>query len=142
MFKIDELGLLGLLPKTLKDIELDPVRLVVDDEFNRPDRTGLRKDYRLRAIDRLIADRLPLRSEHNIEHNVVRKFVRLICPYCDDSGSRPALPIDIEMRVTGGTGNGSGNTTQFKCPACGSTASLTLGEYDLCFQPLIHKTDG
>ena len=40
------------------------------------------KDYRNRAIDRLISMNVNWHSEPNIEYDIMKRFVKIICPYC------------------------------------------------------------
>lgn len=109
MTRAEALGL-GITADTLDEIEVDISQVIVHREFKR--RSG--GDYRSRAIDRLVALRVPWHSEWNITHETVTRYVGMTCPYCS-----------AQMKPTGGGGNAAERYVNFSCE-CGASAGLTL----------------
>lgn len=125
--KLADIHLLGLSAKTRDNLYIDPVRAVLEDEWNRKTPAGT--SYRTEAINRLATDSLPIRSECNIAWDVMKRYVVLICPYCAANTN-----VRMEMLPKDGSGSGDSVTQNWECPACKGSASLTVRERDLSFQ--------
>jgi DNA-directed RNA polymerase subunit RPC12/RpoP len=125
--KLCDIDQLRLADLTRAQLEIDPVRAIVSDEFNRKvERPEI--GYRIRAIKRLATCKLPIRTEANIAWDVMKNYVSLSCPYCWSS-----LGVRQEMEAKDGGGSGSITTQNYRCPACNAHASLSVGERDLTF---------
>lgn len=108
MHEIDDLNLSNL---SQENIEIDPTRLVVEDEFNKKTSGS----YRDRAIQKLIDLKIPFASEDNIIFELVDKVLSVDCPYCECS-----------MRRFQGSGNSSSFTLEYLCHECKAKLCLTL----------------
>jgi hypothetical protein len=93
------------------DIEVDAARLAEDHFFRY---SGPSENYRTKAINFLIKKRVDFKSTSNSVSNVVERFVRIICPVCDQTMARE------------NSGGSSDWTTDFSCPCCHTKASITL----------------
>lgn len=108
--KVSKLDELGLRPKTLADIEVRVEDVITDDEFNRPGG----KDYRGAAIDRLVGLRVPFSSNCNIVWDMMKRFVKVECPYCGGN-----------TKATSGSGNCDTSSTTYVCEKCDSRIVLS-----------------
>jgi hypothetical protein len=122
--KLKNLPSLGLGCKTLDDIEIDHVATISTDEFHKPMNTTDSLNYRESAINRIIGLKLPLYNNCNLTYNIAKRFVKVVCPYCE-----------VEMNVVNGGGNGSTSNVEYRC-GCGANANITLdNNAALCFTP-------
>ena len=85
------------------DIEIDFSVAIVQDEFNN--RT--KGDYREESIDRLIKSGKDWHTEGNIDHNVKKRFIKVLCPYCNE---------EMELFNT------------YHCKKCGAEVILSISE--------------
>ncbi len=119
---------LGLFPKTLGNIDIDHVAVISNDEFNRPEpsfRPHFQLDYRNRAINRLVENKLPFWINCNLTWDIVKRYVNITCPYCGNP-----------MKYSQGSGNSDTSSVEFKCFKCKSTAYLSLSnDKGLSFNP-------
>lgn len=123
--KVKNLPSLHLRKKTLDDIDFDHVAAISSDEFNSPAIPGDKKDYRNRAIDRLIENKLSFWNNNNLTWDIVKRFVQITCPYCEHP-----------MNYCDGGGSANVISSRFKCLECGAEAGLTLVNDDgLYFRP-------
>lgn len=67
-------------------------------------------DYREKTIDFLVREKIGFSSSFNIIHELVRRYVRVICPTC--------------LKESLKSGNGGGIT--FACPRCKTEIYLNL----------------
>jgi DNA-directed RNA polymerase subunit RPC12/RpoP len=118
--KVGDIYQLGLCRKTIDEATIDPTDLIRQDEFNR-DGKG---DYRERTIDRLVRERIGFHSDCNTLFNFMKRFVRIVCPYCKKT-----------MEPHAASGNGETTTTGYVCPKCGATASISLPSTGIYFAP-------
>ncbi len=112
---LNDINKLGLTPQTIADIDFDHVAAITHDEFVRPTPKG--KSYRELAIDRIVKSKLPLYNNCNIAWELLSRYVKLVCPYCN-----------TEMKLVNGGGCGSTSSGEWRCQTetCKATASLTL----------------
>ena len=82
---------------------------ILHDEFHKkqPRIGGDETDYRERGIERLIKIGVPWGSNGNIDYLIVKKYMRVVCPYCGQ-----------EMTFNGVTGR------MYVC-GCGAVANPT-----------------
>jgi hypothetical protein len=101
--------------RTLDEMYIDVGELVSLDEFNK--RTNPEeKDYRERAVDRLLDMAVSFTSNFNLQATLVKKLIRVSCPNCG-----------AEMKVTGGGGNSQILSDIFTCQSgCGVNISLSM----------------
>jgi len=109
---MDSFCFLGLRSQTVKSLQFDQTKAVVDDEFMRK---GDGSCYRARAIKRLISLFVPWRTENNILHNVVNDYLSLKCPYCH-----------TPMTCNGGGGNSEVYSIHWHCQTCQASASMSV----------------
>lgn len=123
---INDIGELGLSKRTKDEMEIDPTKLIITDEFHRRDSIGAPKvPYAERAIDRLIRTRIPWYTEWNITHTAVKRYVRVQCPYCQ-----------TDMVIRGDGGSGLQHHWDLRCDSCHATGSLRMpAESALSFSP-------
>lgn len=114
--KISALNELGLLKKTMDDIDVDLGTVITNDEFKRPYAGDRRtRSYRETAVERLVKTKEPFHSNCNIIHSMMVAFVKVSCPYCKET-----------MGVDNGSGNGSTSSVHYLCPKCGADVHLSL----------------
>jgi hypothetical protein len=109
--------------------------VITHDEFSK-DREILPKaekvkDYRLRAIERLVKSKVAFRSNCNIISEMATFFLHPKCPYCKK-----------EMKYSGGAGGSEGMTVNFECEKCESELSLTFHNEDIVFRPKDTEEEG
>ena len=114
--KLSKLQKLKLQPGTLGEIDIDITDVIVADEFGRkvrwtPDDP---RDYRQRAVDRLIEIRVPFATESNIASTMATRVLKVVCPYCFK-----------EMILQGSTGDSSTASMHYMCN-CRAKISITL----------------
>jgi len=118
--KLKELRKLKLQQKTLdEDIYVNPLQVIASDEFNKRDVPGDKRDYRDRAIDRVLALKLDFCNEFNTTHELVMRFITVTCPHCH----KP-------MECKGGGGCGHTTSCEFRCEKCKTIISLSLSNDD------------
>lgn len=110
--KAENLDSLKLDAKTVSDIEIDHVAAISSDEFNK--RGKFEVDYRNRAINRLISNRLSFWNNCNLTYDILKRYVRIVCPYCEG-----------DMKLVNGGGCNSTSSGSYICE-CGAKADLTL----------------
>ncbi len=116
--KINDISSLGLSQECINDLTFDHSYAVIHDEFCKRDRELTDKekklDYRTRGINRLIKAKLSFSNDFNITYDMVGRFIKVICPYC-------------EKEMIRNSGGGAGNTcsSSFICK-CGGQANLSL----------------
>jgi ribosomal protein S27E len=121
--KIEELKKLGLLEKTLAELEIDAAYAITRDEFNREAERDA-KPYRERAIDRLLEAKVSWHSNANIVYEVAKASLRLECLYCGGL-----------MAYAGGGGNFSVTTVRLRCENCKAEGAVTLLNEGISFTP-------
>jgi hypothetical protein len=112
--KVSEALSRGLIqPDKVSDIELDPSRLIITQEFERKD-LNCPSDYRERSLDALLKAGIRWHTDGNILVNATRRFVVVHCPYC-------------HREMDGDTASGNMDTmnVHFKC-LCGAEAPLEM----------------
>jgi hypothetical protein len=119
---------LGLAKGTLAEVALPVLQLLVDDCFNRHD-SDSERDYREIAIDRAVASGCYFVSECNTIHNIAKRFIKCVCPYCGK-----------DMTPKGGGGNCSTYTENYEC-TCGAGISLTFGNDGIGVRPKENKLE-
>ena len=92
---------------------INPLNIILDVEFDKPDNKNM--DYRNRAIDKVIDLGLPFSSECNSHHEITKRFVKIVCPYCGK-----------EMELVSGSGDSHGCSEGFRCPGCKASIMLNL----------------
>lgn len=109
---------LGVSKKTVDEMWVNPLRLLVSDEFNRRDKPG-EPSYRERAIKRAIASRMSFESEDNTVFEMMEQFVKVICPCCGG-----------ETKFCGGGGVSGKMRMEYTCKrkGCNTTVNLTVAE--------------
>lgn len=120
---------LSLHKKTRDELlEVNTTRAIVSDEFNRKELPDTKKDYRERAVDRLVKENKSFYNEDNITWEIIKRYISLKCPYCGN-----------KMIENGGSGNGDRTSQNYHCPACDSEASLSFGPNSIWFEPKKEK---
>lgn len=107
----DIINKLGISQKTIDKTELDPTRLVIEEEFGKPG------DYRPRVIKRLTKARVDFSSDTNIIYEMACKLISIQCPHCHGA-----------TEAKGGGGNGENSSVHYRCinPHCLTTVYLTM----------------
>jgi phage FluMu protein Com len=109
--------------------------IITHDEFSKDQETLPKdervKDYRLRAIERLVKSKVAFRSNGNITSEMATFFLHPKCPYCKKT-----------MKYDGGGGGSDSMTINFKCEKCKSELSLTVHNEDIVFRPKDTKEEG
>lgn len=127
--KIGDKEFLSLNEKTRDELlEVNTTRAIVSDEFNRKELPGTKKDYRERAVDRLVKDNKSFYNEDNIAWEIIKRYISVTCPYCKN-----------KMNETGGSGSGYSTSQNYHCPGCDSEASLSFGSHSIWFEPKKEK---
>jgi len=126
--KVSEVEKLGLMPKTVADLEVSVGDVITDDEFNMPNIRGKPlRDYRNAAIDRLVGLKVAFSSNCNIVFDVLKRFVKVTCPYCG-----------AEMKATEGGGNCHTSSITYVCPKevkCGARVYISTLNDGVSFTP-------
>lgn len=99
------------LPLNIQDIEVDVTGIIEDHFFNLKSV----KDYRNKAIDYMVTNKLSFGSSCNSHHEIMKRFITVKCPVCGK-----------EMTVTQGGGNSDTSTTTYTCADCKTVANLTM----------------
>lgn len=94
---------------------LNPLTASEDYYFNKHSSILDKRDYREKAIDRVIQLKLSFSSTYNSAFNIFQRFISVKCPYC---GSKTNY-----MQGGGSTGN---YTVTYQCKSCGSYTYLTF----------------
>lgn len=122
--KISDLESLNLNPNTIDEIEVDIGDVITSDEFNRKESSSKSSvSYRERAIEKLVELKKPFRSNCNIIYEMVKKFIRVTCPYCNS-----------EMKLPG-DGSGDVTTMVYTCHKCSCWVDIALGENGISISP-------
>jgi hypothetical protein len=128
--KLSNIGLLGLSKKGLENVEINPADAVVTDEFNIPvgkneGQNEDYKDYRVRAVERLVKLRVPFGSEANITSTMAKMFIKCVCPHCNR-----------DMQYLSSSGNCSVNSATYKCNVCNTRLTISVSnENGIFIQP-------
>jgi len=93
---------------------INPLQVAERQEFARFARNE-EKDYRQRAIDFVVGEKLPFSSTWNSLYEICKKFIKVSCPYCQG-----------ETECNGGGGSGDSYTVNFSCCKCTARVSLDL----------------
>lgn len=116
--KIGELqSALTLSDDQVAHINVDPLGVVSTIEFARKDpRFGPPlADYRIRALKRLIDNRLTFASDINVIYDMASQWVHIHCPKCQ-----------TDMKNWGGGGNSSAYNVNYECTGCKIKIVLTM----------------
>lgn len=116
--KIKDLNKLMIFKHVIDNHEVNPLNLLMCDEFDRRD-TGV--DYRERAINAALKNRVDFSSEVNGLVNLTRRVIAVKCPHCKE-----------EMKGDSAGGNQVQMTMKYECDKCKCALSLTLS-YDAIF---------
>lgn len=100
-------------------VEINPLALIVNDEFDKPGKGNYRKN----AVERTIKTKVQFHSECNTLTELVKKIIKIQCPYCNK-----------EMTHKDSGGNLITTTINFNC-ICGTTIGITLGEDSIFVSP-------
>lgn len=90
---------LGISQKTIDQTDLDPTRLVIEEEFGKP--AG---NYRPRVIKRLTEARINFSSDANIIYDMARDLISVKCPHCNGT-----------TKARGGGGNAETSSVHYTC---------------------------
>jgi len=123
--KLSKIDTLGISHATKENLEIDATLAIIDDEFNKRDVPAKdKKNYRERAIDRMIDLRIPFHSEQNIVNDLIKKSIIMVCPYCS-----------AHMEQCNSSGAAIYSTVYFNCPSCRSIGTLTVQNDGITFAP-------
>lgn len=102
---------------TLDELEIDIGQVITSNEFNKGENLsiGEMKDFRERAIVKLIEEGYSFESNQNILTKLFKKMFTTYCPVCECS-----------LESSGSTGNSDTLTLSFKCPECGLKLGLSM----------------
>lgn len=114
--KLSEIQKLGILPKTLQELEIPIDEVITNDEFNIRYNSKQDEDYRNRAITRLIDMGVDFTSNWNILHDIIKRFVKVICPYCGND----------ELPVVNGGGGSHVWSACYRCNHCKKEITLSF----------------
>ena len=124
----DAVKKLGISQKVVDELEESAATLLASDEFNRREPRRLPgeepgPDYRERAINRAIKAQVPFYSDGNLVYDLVKRYVRILCPYCG-------------VLITGHGGGGTADYmgVDFRC-VCGAGAHLCFHDDGISFSP-------
>jgi len=118
--KLKDLRKLNLEKRTLdEDIYVNPLQVLASDEFNKKQTIIDGKDYRERAIDRVLNLKLAFHNEGNTTHELVKRLIKVTCPHCHRL-----------MECKGGGGCGHTTSFEFRCKDCNTIISLSLSNDD------------
>ena len=122
--KLTQLEDLGIVAeKTLDDMYVDVGQIVTSDEFDKRTRRGdNEKDYRERAIDRLMRYKLDFQTNANIIYDLVRRTIKMDCPICFKG-----------MTMRGGGGSAQMHIIDYDCPEHHVRISLSLPSDGISF---------
>jgi hypothetical protein len=101
----------GLKTKDLDDVEVGIEHVIVHREYKKW-KTG--QDYRSKAVEVLLENRVSFSSEGNIFREVARRVMQLNCPYCFK-----------EIKVETAGGSPGSYTIAGECQPCKVRISLT-----------------
>jgi lysyl-tRNA synthetase class I len=98
-----------------ENMNINSTRVFEDYYFNN-DRPidGKTKDYREKAIDKCIEEKVELNSTTNNLFNMSKRFIKMICPICGK-----------DMEAKSGGGNSDSYTVNYKCE-CGTKGYIDL----------------
>ena len=111
--QIKDLTNLGVSKKTIDEQYVDFGQLICSDEFGKKQPSN--KNYRERAIERLIESKCSFSSNLNILYDLMKKYVKVECPHCQEI-----------MAVKSGSFYIPISTTTYQCNKCNAKISLTL----------------
>jgi hypothetical protein len=97
------------------EIDVDLCRVVVSQEFRRKRFPMDKVDYREAALTRLVRMKAPFSTDGNVGWNAVKRWVRVVCPYCD----QPMAPSTS-------SGSSGGSTHTFACVECGARLDMHM----------------
>jgi hypothetical protein len=99
------------LPIDADEMEVDQTSLIVYKFFDKQND----KDYREEAIDFLVENKIDFNSNGNIDYNIAKRYIKIICPACGE-----------EMKITMGGGNCSISNFDFSCHKCKTIAHISM----------------
>lgn len=101
---------------------INPLVVVNRMFFNKPYTLG--RDYREQALDYVAKNKLPFQSECNTHYNLFKRWVKVICPYCEG-----------ETEVTDGGGSANYNSVNYRCKGCRAEISIGGPPNMISFEP-------
>ena len=125
--ELKDIDQLNLSKNTKENGFIDPVALIIYDEFHK---AGKILDYKERAIDRLIKLHIPFRSECNIVCNIAKRYLSINCPYCYH-----------KMELEHSSGSEQHSSFDYKCCSCGASVILSLSHDGISVEPQESKAD-
>jgi len=115
---------------TIDEYYVDIGQLITSDEFNF--NHGSDEDYRNRAVNLLMNLKADFQSNSNIIYDLMKRFVKIKCPYCD-----------AWMDVRGGGGNSQMHTLNYVCPEHAQISlSLPSDGFAIVFKHGVRKDKG
>lgn len=117
---------LVLHPNTLIHEDVPLSRLITLDECMRPKEQQFNPNvnYRDSAFERLIAMKAIFTSDPNMDFNLAKRLVKIVCPYCNG-----------ETKYTGAGGNNRQFSVDYACIDCGAKISVSFNRSPFEFFP-------
>jgi predicted RNA-binding Zn-ribbon protein involved in translation (DUF1610 family) len=95
----------------INDVEVDPTSVIEHIFFENNNCN----DYRTESVKHMIKKEIDFHSTCNSAYNVVKMFVKIVCPKC---GS--------EMISNTGSGSSNSHTVNYECSECKTKVALTI----------------
>lgn len=117
---------LSISDKYFNEFDYNPLRLALDQEFDRNVVIDNGKDYRERAIDCVLKAKVPFISETNTISDMIKMFIKIVNPLTGN-----------EMEYLNGSGNFIEYTATFKDMQTKDIISISFNSEAIRFTP--HK---